>query len=125
MFIYDSFMHGQVNHKYLKAYSYVKAILYGYRRCWPRSKDTAIFVKAPLGSVLGELYSKVRKQDLLRINRLHGIPHNYTHQSVTVTTLKEKIKVEAIVYYPSRDLMREWLQAETKERLNKTIAVYQ
>ncbi|MHA1945927.1 MAG: gamma-glutamylcyclotransferase family protein [Candidatus Hodarchaeales archaeon] len=116
LFIYGSFMIGQVNHKYLKEYVPIKAILSGYRRCWPRNKDAAILIKSSLGSVRGELYLHVIERDLKRIIRLHGIPHYNTSKNVIVTTLKEKEKYEAKIFYPNDDIIRQWLFAEEKER---------
>jgi hypothetical protein len=109
-------MIGQVNHKYLKEYVPIKAILSGYRRCWPRNKDAAILIKSSLGSVRGELYLHVIERDLKRIIRLHGIPHYNTSKNVIVTTLKEKEKYEAKIFYPNDDIIRQWLFAEEKER---------
>ena len=125
LFIYGSFMQGQINHKYLKNYSFMKAILSGYRRCWPRNKDTAILIKSPLGSVKGELYFNITEQDLLRIKRLHGFPYNYTLRTAFVTTFQLSFKFEASIFYPADDIIREWLRAEDKERMKKSLIIYQ
>ena len=115
LFIYGSFMTGRVNHKYLKQYIPIKAVLHGYRRCWSRNKNAAILLKSPLDSVVGELYLDVTKKDLTRINRLQGIPHNYTLEVVCVTTIKEKYEFEARIFYPNADIIRKWLHIEEKD----------
>jgi gamma-glutamylcyclotransferase (GGCT)/AIG2-like uncharacterized protein YtfP len=122
LFIYGSFMKGQVNHKYIRDYSPLKATLRGYRRCWPRSKDTAILIKSPLGTVTGELYFNVREKDLTRISRLLGVPHNYTPQKVVVTTLKDKISYEAGIFYPNDEIILQWIRAEEKELERKKLS---
>ena len=116
LFIYGSFMTGQVNHKYLKEYIPIKAILRKYRRSWPRNKDTAILIKSSLGSVKGELYLNVKEKDILRIIRLHGIPHDYTTKNVIVNTIKNKQRYEAVIFYPNDDIIRQWLSAEENEK---------
>jgi hypothetical protein len=113
-------MKGQINHKFLRAYSPIKANLRGYRRCWPRNRDTAILIKSLLGSVNGELYSDILDRDLNRIIRLLGVPHNYTIKKVIVTSIKEKKKQsEAMIFYPNDEIIRQWLLAEKKEREKK------
>ncbi|MHA1995133.1 MAG: gamma-glutamylcyclotransferase family protein [Candidatus Hodarchaeales archaeon] len=124
LFIYGSFMKGQVNHKYLRGYKPLKATLRGYRRCWPRTKDTAILIKTSLATVTGELYFNIIEKDLSRIIRLHGIPHNYTTRKVVVTTLKDKIEYEATIFYPNDEIIKQWLLAEGKELEKKNYQVH-
>ncbi len=116
LFIYGSFMKGHVNHKYLKAYFFDYAILSGYRRCWPRSKDTAILIKDIKSSVKGELYWNVAKQDLKKIDRLHGTPHYYKHKFVEVILIEKKKSVSAIIHAPTQDIIEQWLLAEKREQ---------
>jgi len=122
LFIYGSFMTGHVNHKYIREYSPVKATLHGYRRCWPRNKDTAILIKSPLGAVTGELYFNIKDTDIIRISRLLGVPHNYSIQQAVVTTVKDKISFEVNIFYPSDEIIRQWVRAEGKEIERKRLS---
>ncbi|MFX1283195.1 MAG: gamma-glutamylcyclotransferase family protein [Promethearchaeota archaeon] len=119
LFIYGSFMRGHINHKYLKGYSCCKAILRGYRRSWPRAKDTAILVKNNVSSITGELYWNITNKDLEKIDHLHGTPHNYTHKNVEVILLENKKPVSAIIYAPTDDIIKQWLLIEKKEQIVK------
>ncbi|MHA2243999.1 MAG: gamma-glutamylcyclotransferase family protein [Candidatus Hodarchaeales archaeon] len=116
LFIYGSFMKGYMNHKYLKGYSSDNAILRGYRRSWPRSKDTAILIKDIKSSIKGELYRNITDKDLRRIDRIHGTPHYYKHKNVEVILLESNKPVSAIIYAPTDDLIEQWLSAEKKEQ---------
>lgn len=115
-------MKGQVNNKYIRDYLPVKATLRGYRRCWPRSKDSAILIKSPLGTVTGELYFNIIERDILRISRLLGVPYNYSTQNVVVTTLKDKISYEASIFYPNDEIILQWIRAEEKELGRKNLS---
>lgn len=115
LFIYGSFMKGYVNHKYLKGYSSDKAILHGYKRIWFRSKNAAILVKDIINSVKGELYWNINDKDLKRIDRLHGIPHYYTHKQVEVILLENKKPVSAMMYTPTDYLLEQYMSIEEKK----------
>jgi len=109
-------MKGYVNHKYLKGYSFNKAILRGYRRSWLRSKDNAILIKDIKSSVKGELYRNITNKDLQKIDRIHGTPHYYKHVNVEVILLESNKPVSAITYESTDDLIKKWLSVEKKEQ---------
>lgn len=114
LFVYGSFMKGYVNNKYLKEYYPIKAVLPGYRRCWPRNKETAILIYDIVSLVKGELYCDLKDEDLRRIDRLYGIPHDYRHKKVIVTKLENNEKVNALIHYPNAEINKLWLQAEAR-----------
>jgi len=116
IFVYGTLMSGHGNNFYLAGKTFTKALLYGYRRIWPKYAHFPVIEMSKCHNVEGELY-EVNDATLKRLDKLEGIPNFYRRIKVFLV-VDNKIE-DAWTYYPSDRLLAQWKAQEKEEKLQK------
>lgn len=109
LFVYGTLMHGYSRNYLLQGLSYDKAILKGYRKITPPDLGFPFIKKEDNTYVIGEIYQGLTTSHWTIIDKVEGEGSLYHRILVEVETVPEGRILSAHTYYPSRDIIENYL----------------
>ena len=107
IFVYGTLRQGKSRNYILKGLKYKKAILYDFRKLKNENFKFPIIIKEHKSRVYGEIYFDIDEELMKQLDEIEGGRKLYYRILVEVLTIESE-KIEAFVYYPNEDLIRNY-----------------